>query len=192
MMLSNMKKLGALAMVLAATFGITTQAVEENIKPKVIVKPQISWEEFHATSGACSVKLPSLPEHVTEKIQMPDSQYELKYDAYISDGMQSAFFMLLVAQYPKEVDESYAQAGLEAFLNGILSYNPANQLIFADLSLVNGHEALDFFIKAGAMYFKGRALLIKNSLYLIAMECEAPHYDELTYKMFIDSFTLKN
>jgi hypothetical protein len=122
---------------------------------------------------------------------MPDSQHELKYDAYISDHNKHSVYMLLIAQYPEHVDQSYAQASLEGFLNGILSYNPANQLIFADLTLVNGHEALDFFIRAGAVYFRGRAMLIKNSLYLMAMECEAPSYDESVYNHFVTSFSLR-
>jgi len=159
--------------------------------PKVVAKPQGKWQEFHSTAGACSVKLPSVPEHVSEKLKMPDTQYELKYDAYISEHSQNSVYMLLVAQYPDYVDQSYAQASLEGFLNGILSYNPANQLIFADLTLFQGHEALDFFIRAGAVYFRGRAMLIKNSLYLMAMECEAPAYDETQYTSFVTSFYLK-
>jgi hypothetical protein len=79
---------------------------------------------------------------------------------------------------------------LEGFLNGILTHNPNNQLIFADLSLVGGHEALDFFIRTGSVYFKGRALMVKNSLYLMAMECEVQNYDESHYNRFVDSFQL--
>lgn len=160
--------------------------------PQVVGKSQNKWQDFYSTTGACSVKLPSAPEHISEKIKMPDSQYELKYDAYISDHNKSSVYMLLIAQYPDYVDQSYAQASLEGFLNGILSYNPANQLIFADLTLVNGNEALDFFIRAGAVYFRGRAMLIKNSLYLMAMECEAPSYDETLYNNFVSSFNLKS
>ena len=79
---------------------------------------------------------------------------------------------------------------LEGFLNGILSHNPGNQLIFADLLLVNGHEALDFFIRTGPVYFKGRAMMVKNHLYLMAMECEVASYDESKYNMFVNSFQL--
>jgi hypothetical protein len=159
--------------------------------PKVVAKSQNKWQDFYSASGSCGCKMPSVPEHVSEKFKMPDSPHELKYDAYIADHNKNSVYMLLVAQYPEHVDQSYAQASLEGFLNGILSYNPANQLIFADLTLVNGHEALDFFIRAGAVYFRGRAMLIKNSLYLMAMECEAPSYDEAQYNHFISSFLLK-
>jgi hypothetical protein len=181
----------ALVLGLMAPSMVHTAPKKEDSSPQVTSRPQNKWQEFYAQSGNCSVKLPTMPEHVSERLKMPDSQYELKYDAYISDLNQNSVYMLLIAQYPDHVDQSYAQSSLEAFLNGILSYNPANQLVFADLTLVNGNEALDFFIRAGAVYFRGRAMLIKNSLYLMAMECEAPSYDEGVYNQFVSSFSFK-
>jgi hypothetical protein len=58
------------------------------------------------------------------------------------------------------------------------------------LVLVNGHEALDFFIRTGAIYFKGRALMVKNQLYLMAVECAVQDYDENRYNTFVNSFFL--
>ncbi|HNA61782.1 MAG TPA: hypothetical protein PKW79_01740 [Rhabdochlamydiaceae bacterium] len=152
--------------------------------------PAMGWKEFHAGPGNCSMMFPNDPEHISEKMAMPDEGFELKYDAYISSSEQQTVFMLLIAQYPSFVDESYAQMSLEGFLNGILTHNPGNQLLFADLLLVDGHEALDFFIRTGNIYFKGRAVMVKNSLYLMAMECEIPQYDEVRYKHFVSSFKL--
>jgi hypothetical protein len=85
----------------------------------------------------------------------------------------------------------WPQMSLEAFSLGTDVY-PENQLIFADLLLVEGHEALDFFIRTGSVYFKGRAVMIKNSLYLMAMECDVQIYDEQNYNKFIQSFKLAN
>lgn len=154
-----------------------------------VVTP-VGWKEYHAKAGNCSLFMPAEPEHISEKMAMPEEGFELKYDAYISAADQQTVFMLLVAQYPEFVDEAYAQMSLEGFLNGILTHNPGNQLLFADLILVDGHEALDFFIRTGNVYFKGRAVMVKNSLYLMAMECEIPNYDEGRYKHFIESFKL--
>ena len=150
----------------------------------------IGWKEFHSHTGNCSMMFPVEPEHISEKMAMPNEGFELKYDAYISAADQQTVFMLLIAQYPEFVDESYAQMSLEGFLNGILTHNPSNQLLFADLLLVDGHEALDFFIRTGNVYFKGRAVMVKNSMYLMAMECEIPKYDEVRYKHFVNSFKI--
>ncbi len=157
--------------------------------PKAVVAPT-GWKEFHSHSGSCSMMFPADPEHISEKMAMPEEGFELKYDAYISAAEQETVFMLLIAQYPDFVDQSFAQMSLEGFLNGILTHNPGNQLLFADLLLVEGHEALDFFVRNGNVYFKGRAVMVKNSLYLMAMECEIPHYDEGHYKHFVNSFKL--
>ncbi len=160
-------------------------------EPKVAKNiEQKDWPEFHALAGRCKMNFPTTPEHVSQKLTGPEPGYDLNYDAYISALDERTVFMLLVAQYPEFVDESYAQMSLEAFLNGVLTYNPENQLIFADLLLVEGHEALDFFIRTGSVYFKGRAVMIKNSLYLMAMECDVQIYDEQNYNKFIQSFKL--
>jgi hypothetical protein len=155
--------------------------------PKSTLSP---WQEFHSVVGKCTMKFPKYPDHLSEKMRLPEEGFDLKYDAYISAMDQKTVFLLLIAQYPDFVDESYARMSLEGFLNGILTHNPNNQLIFADLSLVGGHEALDFFIRTGSVYFKGRALMVKNSLYLMAMECEVQNYDEIHYNTFVESFQL--
>ncbi len=167
-----------------------TAAVDSSASKALGVQSLSEWRDFHSVAGRCRVKFPSSPEHVSQKLTTPEIGYDMRYDAYISSLDKQTVFMLLVAQYPEHVDQTYAQLSLEAFLNGILTYNPENQLIFADLLLVNGHEALDFFIRAGGVYFKGRAMMIKNSLYLIAMECDVQIYDELNYNKFVESFQL--
>lgn len=151
---------------------------------------QEAWKEFQLQDGKCSVRFPSRPEHIAEKMVLPEEGYDLKYDAYISNLGRQAVFMLLVAEYPAFVDEKYAHASLEGFLNGILNHNPQNQLVSADLTMFDGHEALDFFIRNGGVYFKGRAMMIKNYLYLMAMESEVQNYNEAHFTAFIDSFQL--
>jgi hypothetical protein len=148
------------------------------------------WQDFHSVAGQCSLKFPALPEHISENMSVPEEGYELKYDAYISNLEKKSVFLLLIAQYPDFVDQSLAQVSLEGFLNGILANNPGNQLLFADLLLINGYEALDFFIRTGGVYFKGRAIMVKNKLYLMAMECEIQHYDEDRFNYFVNSFQL--
>lgn len=155
-------------------------------------KMDMPWQEFHSAVGKCTMKFPKYPDHLSEKMRLPEEGFDLKYDAYISAIDQKTVYLLLIAQYPEFVDESYARMSLEGFLNGILTHNPNNQLIFADLSLVGGHEALDFFIRTGGVYFKGRAIMVKNSLYLMAMECEVQNYDEGSYNTFVESFQLSH
>lgn len=181
--------------VFVTTLLFLTSGVAETAKPEkapAVQQNKIEWKEFRSTTGNCQMKFPAQPQHVTEDMSLSDDGYRLRYDAYISSIDKQSVYMLLIAQYPDFVDESYARMSLESFLNGILNHNPNNQLIFADLLLVDGREALDFFIRTGSVYFKGRAMMVKNSLYLMAMECEMQVYNENDFNSFISSFKLSN
>lgn len=183
-----LSSLTALTLMVTPLFAGGTIVKENNTSEMVALAS--NWQEFRTVCGKCKMKFPKNPDHLHEKMRLSQEGFDLKYDAYISAADQQTIYLLLIAQYPEFVDESYAKTSLESFLNGVLTHNPANQLIFADLTLVEGHEALDFFIRTGGVYFKGRALMVKNSLYLMAMECEVQNYDEANYNVFIDSFKL--
>ncbi len=191
----NTSKGGILSSLSALTLLITPQLIGANSSmseatTELVANPA-PWKEYKSVCGKCTMNFPKQPDHLSEKMRLTQEGFDLKYDAYISAADQQTIYLLLIAQYPEFVDETFARMSLESFLNGILTHNPNNQLIFADLSLVDGHEALDFFIRTGGVYFKGRALMVKNSLYLMAMECEVQNYDEGSYNSFVNSFQLK-
>lgn len=178
-----------LALSLAALMPVAQLSAATAAPASEIVQVKnADWKEFHAVAGKCTLMFPNSPEHISEKMSVPEEGYDLKYDAYIASHEKKSVYMLLIAQYPKFVDQSLAQASLEGFLNGILANNPGNQLLFADMLLVDGKPALDFFIRTGGIYFKGRAIMVDNNLYLMAMECEVQNYDESRYNYFVTSF----
>ena len=77
---------------------------------------------------------------------VPEEGYDLRYDVYVSAFEKKAVYMMLVAQYPPFMNESYVEESLESFLNGLVMQNQDNKLIFADITVVQGYKALDFFI----------------------------------------------
>ncbi|CCB89018.1 MAG: hypothetical protein KDK61_06970 [Simkania sp.] len=149
------------------------------------------WKKFHSIPGACSISLPSSPEHVKQIMPLSEEGHNLRYDVYVAAHEKKAVYMLLVAQYPPFVNQAHADMSLESFLNGLITQNPENKLIFADLTEVQGYKALDFFIEAKGNYFKGRAVMADNNLYLLAMECDGKNYHEDHFSHFISSFELK-
>lgn len=181
----RMRKVALAAMIL---FSVPVVAEQQSAKTEVVAD---SWTDFHSVQGKCSVSLPENPEHVRQLLPMPEEGYNLQYDVYVAAHEQKAVYMMLIAQYPPYVTEQYAEQGLESFLNGILSQNPNNQLVFADLTEVQGFKALDFFIQTGGVYFKGRAIMAQNNLYLLAMECEQGNYLDGNFTHFINSFNLQ-
>ena len=146
------------------------------------------WKKMESSSGKCSIALPDVPEHMQQTMMLPEENTELKYDVYVAGQERKAVYMVLIAEYPNVVNQSYAQMSLESFLNGILTQNPYNRLIFADLVEVDGNKGLDFFIRTKDVYFKGRAIMANNQLYLLAMECEVQNYTEDEFNYFINSF----
>jgi len=186
----GLKSILALSAALVAPFNsVAAGDLELSDSDRGIIHvSQNNWKEFHSAVGRCSLRFPNAPEHISEKMSVPEEGYDLKYDAYISSADKKSVYMLLIAQYPEFVDQSLAQASLEGFLNGILANNPGNQLLFADMLLIDGKPALDFFIRTGGIYFKGRAIMVDNHLYLMAMECQVQNYDEGRYNYFVSSF----
>ncbi|QVL56874.1 MAG: hypothetical protein KFB93_05680 [Simkaniaceae bacterium] len=172
----------------AATIGGAPIKLTDKQMPKI--ETVSSWKKFHSVHGKCMVSLPESPEHVKQMMPFPEQGYNLRYDVYVSAHEKKAVYMMLIAQYPPFINESHAEMSLESFLNGLVTQNHDNELIFADLVTVQGHKALDFFIKSKGVYFKGRAIMAENNLYLLAMECDQNNYLELTYNHFIESFEL--
>lgn len=147
-----------------------------------------NWASTYCKEGNCKISFPDAPEHMQQLMPVPEENTHLQYDVFVSGMEGKAVFMMLVAEYPMKGVDSYSEVNLENFLNGLLSQNPNNKLIFADIVEVDGHKALDFFIRTKGVFFKGRAILANNHLYLIAMECEMKHYSEDHYNFFVNSF----
>ncbi len=149
-----------------------------------------SWKKVHSVEGKCSASFPRAPEHLQQKMPMKGQDKELQYYVYVADHQRKEVFMVLIAQYPGEVNQEHAVKNLEHFLNTLIAQNHKNRLMFADLVEVQGYPGMDFFIRTDMVYFKGRAIQANNSLYLLAMECEIPNYQEEHFNFFINSFEL--
>lgn len=37
-----------------------------------------NWKEFHSVPGQCTLKFPTIPEHISEKMRVSDQGYDLK------------------------------------------------------------------------------------------------------------------
>jgi hypothetical protein len=149
-----------------------------------------TWKQVHSEAGNCKATFPRNPDHMQQDMKMKGTDNKLRYHVYVADHQRKEVFMVLIAKYPGEIKNEDAKKNLEHFLNTLISQNANNRLLFADLILVDGNPAMDFFIRTDAVYFKGRAIQANNSLYLLAMECEINNYQEHHYNFFIESFSL--
>lgn len=149
-----------------------------------------SWREVFTQCGNCHISFPSKPQMIQQSLPLADGVNRLSYDVYLAPFEDKGVFLLLVATYPAPLSNGNEVAGLEGLLSGIVNHNPDNQLVFADLTKLLGHPAMDFLVEGGKSYFRGQAMMVGNKLYLIAMEGLLGDMDEKTYMQFLQSFGL--
>ncbi len=149
------------------------------------------WSRF-AMPGNCSVNFPMKPQHVQQVTPLAGGQLEMRCDIYAAPSDKRAVYMMLIAQYPVEMGKMHEKLSLEGILNGLMKQNPTGQLKFADIVTINGYKALDFFIAAEGIYFKGRVLVTESNLYFLAMKCDEKNYSKEHYRQFIQSFQLSH
>jgi len=144
------------------------------------------WQEFHSENGHCKIAFPTIPKHLKEQFVLPRSQATVTYDAYISSDRPQTVYMMLIANYPMTIDPQHQQVSLENFINGLVQQG--GKIVFANFLQIPQATGLEFFIQNGNVYFKGRAIMKGNKLYLIAMESLENQYEESIYHKFIESF----
>jgi hypothetical protein len=149
-----------------------------------------SWKQTFAKSGECNIAFPSEPQMIQQSLPLADGAGKLTYDVYLAPHEDKGVFLLLVATYPAPLTAGNEVAGLEGLLKGIVNHSPDNQLVFADLTEIVGHPAMNFLVEGGNSYFRGHALMVGNKLYLIAMEGHKGFMDEAVYMRFLKSFKL--
>ena len=151
---------------------------------------ELKWQQVVAKSGECTISFPSAPQMIQQSLPLADGINRLSYDVYLAPHENKGVFLLLIATYPMPLSGGHEVAGLEGLLSGILNHNAENQLIFADITELMGHPAMDFLVEGGNSYFRGQAIMIGSKLYLIAMEGVKGKMDEPIFKQFLKSFQL--
>lgn len=148
------------------------------------------WREIFTKQGECNISFPCTPQMIQQSLPLADGVNRLSYDVYLAPHEDKGVYLLLVATYPAPISGGHEVAGLEGLLSGIVNHNPDNQLIYADLTQLNGHPAMDFLVEGGKSYFRGQATMVGNKLYLIAMEGLKGKLDEAAYIKFLKSFKI--
>ncbi len=185
-----MKKFQTLIFAFAIAMPTWSGLIAYEVTQKTGMQEFSSWKEVYSESGGCKASFPGQPKHMQQDMQMKGSAEKLRYDVYVADHQKKEVFMVLIAKYPGEIKKEDAKQNLEHFLNTLVTQNPNNRLLFADIIEVEGNVAMDFFIRTESVYFKGRAIQANNSLYLLAMECPIVNYQEHHFTYFIESFSL--
>ncbi len=149
-----------------------------------------SWKQIHAKTGDCSISFPSMPKLIQQALNVTEEGDKLTYDIYLAPLDEKALCLLLVAVYPFPLKNGHELAGIEGLLNGIVGHHPENKLVFAKMIDHKGIPAVDFLVQAPLSYFRGKALMKGNKLYLIGMEGKKGELNEEAFLKFAKSFSL--
>ena len=152
--------------------------------------PGPSWKQIFAKGGECQISFPSAPQLIEQSLKIAGSDDHLKYEVYLAPFEEKGVFLLLIATYPQAIPAGHEVVGLEALLRGIISHNPDNALVFAEVLDASGKPAINFLVQSGTSYFRGHALMTGNKLYLIAMEGYKGTMEEKVFARFVKSFKL--
>lgn len=148
------------------------------------------WKNTYAKNGECKIAFPSPPQLVQQSIQLSDQGHRLNYDVYIAPFQNHGVFLLLIATYPLPVTSGQEMVGLEGLVRGIVSHHEENELVYAKEAVFMGQTAIDFLVQSGSTYFRGHAFMMKNKLFLIAMEGKSGTMNEAVFQKFTKTFEL--
>ncbi|MFA6118785.1 MAG: hypothetical protein WCT85_05750 [Parachlamydiales bacterium] len=151
-----------------------------------------SWEKFYSVSGGCEILFPNKPHHIKQVVPLKESNSFLNYDVYLSFlDEKNSVCMMIVANFPNKIDISKQKDSLEGFLNGILNHKEEKKLIFANYCEFNKLQALEFLIENQDRYFKGKAFVLGDKLYLISMEYDINLNLDESFEKYANSFIFK-
>jgi hypothetical protein len=182
------KKSSKWGILLIGIFLVLSQVL---YKSNLEASSSTSWMSIKPKSGAWSVSFPSAPEVIRQSVPITEEGDLLHYDVYIAPLSEKSLCLFLEATYPFELKQGKELEGIEGLLSGILGQNPDNQLKFAKLVEHDGVPGMDFLIHSKGAYFRGKALMQGNKLFLIAIEGKNGQVDEASFSKFSQSFSFE-
>lgn len=159
--------------------------------PTLLVAEQ-KWSTFTSDSDHFKVDLPTKPEHVSQKINIPKTDLTISYNTYVSEPSDSVVYVTSVWRYPSEIDMTTPEANLKDGFSGMLQALPGSEVICQEIGETEGFKSLEFLVKNEDIYFQGKLILVYNTLYQVftVYKDSEEKKMEIDYSHFIDSFKL--
>lgn len=152
-----------------------------------------TWEKLYSIEGECEISFPNKPHHMKQVVPVQDLNAFMNYDIYMSFvDDENSICMMIVVDFPTEIDITKEKQSLEGFINGVINYKEDKKLLYANFSEFNQLNALDFLLESDNRFFKGKAIIADSKLYLIAMEYNSNLDLDKIFNKYIESFNLKN
>lgn len=149
------------------------------------------WREFTSVTKHFKVLLPSLPQHVADKVFDAGSGEMRKYETFIAADNRGAAFMVSTILYAHNVEKEDASAeSLKAAITDILSRNKGNKLNEIKPGHFHNYPALDFSITSNEMSIEGKVFAFGNTIYVLSMVDRSDVFNQQELSYFMNSFEL--
>jgi hypothetical protein len=154
------------------------------------VAPFADWRKFEASSERFFVMLPSPPQYAKEAVPIPNTQELRRYEMYVSQKLDGPIFMISLITYPQDIDGPEKTQTLHDIVDEMMKTKPDNKLKELKDSLYQDYPAIDFSIANDNYDVRGRAFIVKRTVYLLTYIANNTEFTLGDYEHFIDSFKL--
>jgi len=177
------------------TLSLHATSNDDQKKTTDAVTKSSSWKSFTSTQGNFTIDLPSEPQEIEQKIDIPKTDLSIQYMTYLSEPQDNVVYVVSVWTYPPEIDMDRPDINLQDGFGGMLSALPGAEVLFMQMKEVQGFQALEFTVKSEEIYFRGMLLLAHNTLYQIFTvykEGDKKEHEEMdqNYQHFMGSLRL--
>ena len=148
------------------------------------------WREFVSASGHFKVKLPILPQHISDKVTDSVTGEIRNYETFIAVSDTGEAFMISVITFPRDVEKEIDKESLKAVVTEMLERNKENKLNIMTDNLSHPSKALDFSITSGELLIKGMIFAKANTVYLLSMIDNNDLFNNKDLEYFFKSFDL--
>lgn len=149
-----------------------------------------SWKEFNSVEGSFKISLPTIPTHVTNVANIPNSNVTGTVELYTSTKGDSTYFIQAI-RYNGGIDISNPQANLEGAFNGRASEIPNHKVISSKFGNFISNDSLDYLVQSDNYYIYGKMILVNQRMYALEMACKMDKCSTSDYQTFINSFQLQ-
>ena len=146
------------------------------------------WREYSFKPEHFKVLLPSLPQHVSDKIADPKTKEMRKYETFASAADNGAAFMVNAISFSTLEEAEAGEETLKDIVNEMLTRNKENKLNEMKKTTFHGLNALDFSFNNENLLIEGKVFAYGKTMYILSMINKKEAFNKKELDFFINSF----
>lgn len=149
------------------------------------------WKEYKPATGSFTALLPTLPQHASEVVPIPDSSDSIKYNMYLTQSKSGLTYMINMIEYPRSFDTSNSEMLLEGIIKEMMSGDAQNVLVDKSRQEFLGCPSVDFTLKTEHGSVSARALIAGKTVYVLTAIDSSSERAKKGFQRLVDGFSLK-